>query len=119
MPKHVEVVEGTTDLLAFTSRMEGRARIVIIDAIADGNPPGVLQIFEETLPPDAAPRHAHELSVVNAIRLLRSALGAPITLITVLIGPARAAMELSPELAGLLDGLVDGTLALIQDTTVL
>ena len=134
LPEHVEVISGGTDLLRYADRMEGRGRVVIVDAIQDGailrprqsgagnpacrrlfsrrglapsNPstaggaaePGTVAVFEDLDELDDRQGHAHHLSVVQAVKLLKLLTPARFTLIGISIGSAEASSELSPPLA--------------------
>lgn len=63
---------GGTDLIRYAGEMEGRIRVVLIDAIEDGCDTGRVTMFDrEFRGLEDHPEHAHHLSVIQAVRLLR------------------------------------------------
>ena len=97
---HAEVVWGGTDLLRFAGELEGRERIVVIDALAGDSPPGSVWAFRNGLAGlDDRQVHAHHLSAVEAIRLLQLTSPVPFTFIGISIASANAGPALSPALA--------------------
>jgi hydrogenase maturation protease len=105
LPDDTEVIAGGTDLLRYAARIEGRRRVLVIDAVEDSGPPGSVQILDVTRP--ETPQHAHHLSVEAAVALLRAATGVEITLAGVSIVSAQFFGSLSPELAARTREIVD------------
>ena len=99
LPEHVEVISGGTDLLRYADRMEGRDRVVLIDAIQDGAEPGTVAVFEDLDELDDRQGHAHHLSVVQAVKLLKLLTPVRFTLFAISIGSAKASSELSSPMA--------------------
>lgn len=66
----VDFVEGGTDLLRVASYMRNRELIVLIDAV--DNPQAPLTVIEHGSPElSEAQQHAHHLSAVQALNLIR------------------------------------------------
>jgi hydrogenase maturation protease len=105
LPDDVEVIAGGTDLLRYAARIEGRRRVLVIDAVEDSAPPGSVQILDVARP--EAPQHAHHLSAEAAIALLRAATGVEIALVGVSIASAQFSSVLSPDLAARARDIVD------------
>ena len=100
LPETVEVVCGGTDLLRHAGRMEGRTRVVVADAIQGDGEVGSVSIFQDALPGlDDHQEHAHHLSAVQAIGLLRMVARVPFTLLGISISSAAVGNGLSPALA--------------------
>jgi hydrogenase maturation protease len=110
LPPHVEVVSGGTDLLRYAAMVEGRARVVLIDAIEDGAPPGTVSILELT-GLEKRQDHAHHLSVAEAAGLLRLTTSAKFTLIGISIGSAEFRGRLSREVEAAVPEIVDRVIA--------
>ena len=99
LPEWVEVICGGSDLLRYTGEMQGRSRVVVIDAIQDESGPGGVTVFDESLLGlDERQSHAHQLSAVQAIHLLRTVTPARYTLVGISIASATATAGLSPTL---------------------
>jgi hydrogenase maturation protease len=108
LPADVEAIPGGTDLLGCAGRIEGRRRVVVIDAIADDAEPGSVSIVDGDV--DERQEHAHHLSVVQAVKLLGMIVPARFTVLGVSVGAVRLGEELSPELAARLPAIVDRVL---------
>lgn len=96
----VDVVCGGTDLIRHLDLMQGRERVILIDA-AEGGEPGKLAVLDE-LPPDSGPESAHALSPARCLQLLRT-VSPPLdavrfTWVLVHIGAAEVRPALSPEI---------------------
>jgi hydrogenase maturation protease len=100
LPGHVEIVCGGTDLLRYAGRMEGRERVVLLDAVDDGAPPGTVSVLDYEAGADDGQDHAHHLSAVQSIRLLRLAMNVPVTLLGISISSAGMKPALSAALEG-------------------
>jgi hydrogenase maturation protease len=93
-----DLLLGGTDLLRYAGEMEGRERVILIDAIESGVA-GEVTVTDED-PPEARSAGAHTLSAPAAIRLLRHLM--PSVRFTWLLAGVRSARigeGLSPELA--------------------
>ena len=97
-----DVLIGGTDLLRYTGEMEGRERVILIDAVpidAGSDAVGTIVVTDED-PPEGTPAGAHTLSAPAAVRLLRQLMPeVRFTWILAGVGSARAGEGLSPELA--------------------
>jgi hydrogenase maturation protease len=114
LPPDTELLWGSTDLLACAGQMEGRRRIVLVDAMLDPSRAGSVAVYSDRdgfLPLDDRQEHAHQLSVVQAVRLLQAcspSLGTvPVTLIAIAIDSARVTMDLSPPLSAAMPEILD------------
>jgi hydrogenase maturation protease len=110
-PETTEVAAGGTDLLRLVDRMAGRERVIVVDAMLSAEPPGRVGVFEDDFDGvSVQPGHAHHLSAVQAVRLLRTVVpalsGVRFTLITITVSGAAAGEQLSPELAASLPDIV-------------
>ena len=100
LPEHVEVICGGTDLLRYAGEMDGRRRVVLIDAIEDGSDPGTVTVFAEDFRGlEEHQEHAHHLSAIQAVRLLRLITSTRFTLLGISISSARCEPALSPPMA--------------------
>jgi len=107
LPACAEVISGGTDLLQYAGQMEGRSRVVVIDALADGAAPGSVAAFEEASGLDERQDHAHHLSAAQAIRLLRMITPVPCTLLGISIPSVEAGSGLPPVLQAQMPVIVD------------
>jgi hydrogenase maturation protease len=96
LPGDVEVIAGGTDLLRYAARMEGRRRVLVIDAVEDAESPGSVQVLN--VAGGETRQYAHHLSAEAAVALLRAATGVEITLVGVSIASAQFSSVLSPDL---------------------
>jgi hydrogenase maturation protease len=114
LPARVEAVVAGPDLLRCCRRLEGREHIVLVDALLDPAHAGVVQCHADTGEMDAAQGHAHHLSAVQSLELLRRVLpglaATRFTWITVGVADVRISRDLSPALAAALPGVVDRVL---------
>jgi hydrogenase maturation protease len=108
LPESVEVICGGTDLLRCFRQMEGRSRVIIIDAIQDDAEPGsVVSLEEAAIGVDARQKHVHHLSAVQSMQLLQMTMPACFLLLGVSISAAGVTSGLSPELASRLPAILD------------
>jgi hydrogenase maturation protease len=108
LPAGVEAIQGGTDLLGCARWIEGRERVVVIDAIEDDAEPGSVSAVQEDL--EERQEHAHHLSVAQAVKLLEMITPARFTVLGVSIRAACLGEELSPALAARLPAIVDRVL---------
>ena len=108
LPADAEAIPGGTDLLGCAGRIEGRSRVVVIDAILDDAEPGSVSVVNGDL--DERQEHAHHLSAPQAIKLLEMLTPARFTVLGVSVRAARLGEELSPALAARLPAIVDRAL---------
>ncbi len=98
----VELVDGGTAGLRLLPFFDGAGLVVVVDAAADGAPPGTVTLtrpaFSDAFPPALAP---HDLGLKNILDALALADERPeIVLVTVSVAEAdRASLELSPPVA--------------------
>ncbi len=72
LPESVEVMAGGTDLLRWTDFLKGRSKVILIDALLNSGPFGNVHWFlQESSELSLQQRHAHQLSAVQSIRLLK------------------------------------------------
>jgi hydrogenase maturation protease len=99
-----DVLIGGTDLLRHAGEMEGRERVILIDAV-ESETAGTIIVTDED-PPEGPPGGAHTLSAPAAVRLLRQLM--PEVRFTWLLAGVRSARMgegLSPELESALPRL--------------
>jgi hydrogenase maturation protease len=110
LPPGVEAVCGGTDLLRCANLMEGRERAIVLDAIDDGAPPGtVADIDCEAGGPDTQ-EHAHHLSAVQSVRLLRMTVTPRVRLLGISVVSAGLSTALSPAIQSCMPQIVDRVL---------
>jgi len=108
LPAHAEVLCGGTDLLRYADQIEGRARVVLIDAVDNGDEPGTVTAWRDNFDGlDDRQEHSHHLSVIQAIKLLQAIHPVPFTLLGISIASARAGEGLSAELASRTQSIVE------------
>ena len=111
LPAYAEVICGGSDLLRHAGQMEGRSRVVVIDAIEDGTEPGSVLVFDEARSGlDERQDHAHHLSAVQAIRLFRTIASIRCTLLGVCISSAAIGAGLSPMIESRMPAILDRVL---------
>ena len=89
LPESVEVIPGGPDLLRYAQHIEGRSRVFVIDAIQDDVAPGTISVFADgTGELESRQEHAHHLSAVQAIELLRLTTRASFVLVSISIPSA-------------------------------
>ena len=107
LPDGVEVIQGGSDLLRCAARIEGRRRVIVVDAVRDDvTPPGAVSVIGEG-EADERQGHAHHLSAAQAMGLLRMTMPVSFTLLAVSVGEIRMGEELSPELAARMPAILD------------
>ena len=118
LPTHTEVLEGGPDLLRLGAALVGRQRVVLVDAIAAK--PGEMEPLVRDHPLlgiDSRQQHAHQLSAVQALDLLRllepDLATVRFTWFLVPVRTVRPSQSLSPELAGRLPALVESLLSIL------
>jgi hydrogenase maturation protease len=116
LPDDVEVVDGGTQGLGLVNVMEGRQRVILVDAADVGRVPGQFVRFaldEAHLRGDDQPLSVHAAGLREAL-LLAQALGAlPDQVIIFGVQPAKIDWDdaLSPEIEATLPALVEAVLA--------
>ena len=116
LPDCAEVICGGSDLLRYAAQMEGRKRVVVIDAIQDSADLGSVSIFEGASAGPGEPRldegqdHVHHLSAVQAIRLLEIVQSVRCTLCGISISSVAVGTGLSSALAGRMPAILESVL---------
>ena len=111
LPENVEVICGGSDLLRCSDQIDGRARVVVIDAVQDDAEPGSVSSFDDAGSDlDDRQDHAHQLSAVQAIRLLKLTTSAHCRLLGISISSAAAGARLSPALVDRMPAILDRVL---------
>jgi hydrogenase maturation protease len=121
LPQDAELFWGGTDLLACASQMEGRSRITLVDALLDPSRVGKVMVFTDGLEGlEDRQGHAHHLSVIQAIKLLRLAsptiASSSLRLIAIAIESAYLQMELSPGLESKMPQILERVLQELPNT---
>jgi hydrogenase maturation protease len=105
LPQDTDLLWGGTDLLACAAQMEGRRRILLVDALLDAAPVGSITVLgngEGLRGLADRQEHAHHLSVTQALQLLPLASpsmgNVQFRLIAVSVHSVRVQPELSPAL---------------------
>ncbi len=118
LPRDTDLLWGSTDLLGCAGQMEGRRLIVLVDAWLCPEAPGSIAVLgdgEEIAALEDRQEHVHQLSVVQALRLLKACSpplsAARFTLIAVAIASARVSSELSPAVSASLPQTLERVLA--------
>jgi hydrogenase maturation protease len=101
---HADVLIGGTDLLRHAGEIEGRQRVILIDAL-ESDTVGEITVTDED-PPEGLSSGTHTLSAPAAVRLFRRLMpGVRFTWILAGVRSARVGEGLSPELAAALPRL--------------
>jgi hydrogenase maturation protease len=91
--------------------MERRRRVFLIDAIADGSETGKVTVFDQDFRGlEERQQHAHHLSAIQAVKLLRQLVPARFTLLAISISSARREPALSPEMAAQMPAILQQVL---------
>ena len=120
LPSDTEVRTAGPDLLRHVDAFRGRQLIVVIDAILGEESLGTLQVFDGDLAQlEARQSHAHHLSIVQALELLRSVIvdldGVAVIVAAVTIHEARMAPGLTAALRARIPAIADDVVALVRD----
>ena len=110
LPAGAETIWGGTDVLRYAGQIEGRSRVILIDAVRDGAPPGTVAVFEDGAGLDDRQTNAHELSAVQAMRLLQVMMPVRFTLLGVSIWSATAGSKLSEAVEARMPAILDRVL---------
>ena len=108
LPADTEVTVCGTDLLRAANAIRGRTRVFIVDAALEDTPPGTVSVFrlKDGIGPASSSRHAHGLSPMDTLELLKiagSSDTAPeFTLVTIAVKSVRMRDQLSAALAAAL-----------------
>jgi hydrogenase maturation protease len=101
LPPEVDVVEGGTDGFRLMNVVTGAARLIVVDAIKGGGPPGSIYRFDiEDAPtyPDEYKTSVHQIGILEVVHLAELIGETPeTTIIGVEPKSLEMGMELSPE----------------------
>lgn len=97
-----EVWTAGTDVLRWLERIDGRERVILVDAVESGGEPGRISVRGQ-LPLDQPAESAHSLSAVQAVELMRRTVPGmretQFTWVLVHVASVEANDGLSPEVA--------------------
>jgi len=111
LPECAEVICGGPDLLRYARQMEGRTRVVVIDAVQADAEPGSVVIFDAAFGAlDQRQDHVHHLSAVQAIRLLEMTTSVRCSLIGITVSSIAAGAGLSPAVNARMPAILDRVL---------
>ena len=117
LPEDTDLLWGGTDLLAGAEQMEGRRRIILVDALLDTTPVGSITVYgngEGLRDLDDRQEHVHHLSLTQALRLLQitspSLRTVRFRLIAVSVDSVRMQSKLSLALAARMPQILDRVL---------
>jgi len=111
LPECAEVIRGGPDLLRYAGQMEGRRRVVVIDAVQGDTEPGSVVIFDGACSGlDERQDHAHHLSAVQAIRLLEMTTSVRCSLVGISVSSVAAGAGLSPAVNARMPAILDRVL---------
>ncbi|MCX5859459.1 MAG: hydrogenase maturation protease [Proteobacteria bacterium] len=112
LPPGVELIEAETSILDYLPQIQSAEKIVIIDALRTGAPPGTIyRLTPEKLPVDAA-LSLHAMGPLQVIQLARQAGDFHAEVIIIGIEPKEMemGMELTPEVKARLPKIVETVL---------
>lgn len=110
LPPDVEAVWGGTDLLRYAGQIEGRSLVLVVDAVQDAAEPGAVVVLENLADLDDGQTNAHELSAVQAIRLIQMMTPVRMTLLGVSISSAAVRNGLSAEVEACMPAILERVL---------
>jgi hydrogenase maturation protease len=124
LPAGARAIDAGTDLLALLPDLADAARLILIDAMQAGGPPGTVyrMTLDELLDRAAGEADwasAHDLTLVGSIRLARGAGMRLPPAVIFGVEPAEVALGegLSPAVEAALDGLIDAVLAEVRQAS--
>ena len=111
LPPEVDVVEGGTDGFRLMNVVTGAARLIVVDAVKGGGPPGSIYRFDiEDAPtyPDEYKTSVHQIGILEVVHLSELIGEAPeTTIIGVEPKSLEMGMELSPEVKAKLSRIIE------------
>lgn len=114
LPPGVEVLDGGTSGADLVDHLEGRAKVVVIDAASGDGPPGTVYRCEaRELLEQAGSLSLHEFGLADSLHMAERLGCAPQRVIVLGVQPAtlEPGMELSPDVAAVLPGIIKLALA--------
>lgn len=118
-PDHVQVLDGGTLGMELLRFLKGTEKLIIVDAIAGGEPPGTVYCFKD----DQVKAYfkekvsAHELGIQDVLAVLE-VLEEPISEMVVIgVQPLSldVSLELTPEVASRMDEVIEQVMAQLQE----
>ena len=118
-PPWVEVIDAGLPGPGLVSLLEGRSKVVIVDAVDAGHPPGTVLRFraDEALPVESGRRHSlHQGDVLEYVRLAEALGMAPEEVVVIGVQPDRLSPgeKLSPPVARAVREAAELVLAEVQ-----
>jgi hydrogenase maturation protease len=117
LPGGVEARRAGSDLLRLADALSGRRHVVLVDAILDPERCGAVNVVADIRSLDNYQGHAHHLSAVQSLALLRTVrpelAASAVTWVTIAVGDVRIARGLSPALEAALPGILEQVLAIL------
>jgi hydrogenase maturation protease len=111
LPDGVEVIEGGTDGFRLMHVVTGAARLIVVDAVKGGGPPGSIYRFDiKDAPtyPDAYKTSVHQIGILDVVQLSELIGEAPeTTIIGIEPKSLDMGMELSPEVKAKLSRIIE------------
>jgi hydrogenase maturation protease len=121
VPSGVEIREGGSDLLRLLPHLDGRRHLVIVDALLDPARAGEVTVVTDTECFEMEQPHAHQLSAVQALALMRrldpGLARTACTWVAIAVSSATLSRNLSPELSRALPGIVQRVLGILHELT--
>ena len=117
LPPDVEILDGGTSGADLVDDLEGRTKVVVIDAASGDGPPGTVYRCEaHELMEQEGGMSLHEFGLSDSLHMAEKLGCAPKRVIVLGVQPAslRPGMELSPEVAAILPGILKLALAEAQ-----
>lgn len=110
LPSDTGTIWGSTDLLRHAGDIEGRNRVILVDALQSAAAPGDVAVFEDCAELEDRQTNAHELSVAQAVRLLQLMTPVRFTLLGVAVWSVDVSGNLSPALEARMPAILDRVL---------
>jgi len=114
LPPDVETLDGGTSGADLVDHLEGRDKVIVIDAADGDGPPGtVFRCEASDLMDQEAPLSLHEFGLIDSLRMAQQLGCAPRRVVVLGVKPAtmEPGLELSPEVAAALPGVLKLALA--------
>lgn len=114
LPPGVDILDGGTSGADLVDHLDGRAKVVVIDAASGDGPPGtVYRCQARDLMEQAESLSLHEFGLLDSLRMAEQLGCAPQRVIVLGVQPAtmEPGLELSPEVVAALPGIIKLALA--------